>query len=152
MIAASLIRPTVRAVIRNDGKVLLQVKQGADGQRYLTLPGGRQECGETMQDCLIRECREEIGVAPEVGDVLHVADVTRVRPGKEDRQLTEILFACTVPDTYRPQMGSQPDKRQVDTIWGDLETDGPAFLPRYDIALGQDSAPVYLGAFRTETA
>lgn len=50
-----LIRPTVRAVIRKGDLVLVQVKQAASGQRYLTLPGGRQEVGETMQHCLMRE-------------------------------------------------------------------------------------------------
>ncbi|MBK1635780.1 NUDIX domain-containing protein [Rhodovulum adriaticum] len=152
MIAPLPIRPTVRAVIRRDGKFLIQVKQRPDGRRYLTLPGGRQEPGETMQACLIRECEEEIGIAPTIGDVLHVADVTRIRPDAEDRQLIEILFACTVPDSYRPQMGARPDKRQVQVRWVDPETDGPAFVPRYDLALGRGDAPVYLGALRSETA
>ncbi|BBU58247.1 hypothetical protein KU6B_45120 [Mameliella alba] len=139
-----LIRPTVRAVIRKGDLVLVQVKQAASGQRYLTLPGGRQEVGETMQHCLMRECLEEIGVAPEVGDVRHVADVFRKRAGGV-RQLIEVLFDCAVPDAYVPVLGARPDKRQVATIWADPARPEAPFLPRYDLALMRGDAPVHLG-------
>ena len=139
-----LIRPTVRAVIRKGNLVLVQVKQAASGQRYLTLPGGRQEVGETMQHCLMRECLEEIGVAPEVGDVRHVADVFRKRAGGV-RQLIEVLFDCAVPDAYVPVLGARPDKRQVATIWADPARAEAPFLPRYDLALMRGDAPVHLG-------
>lgn len=146
MTSPDYIRPTVRAVIRRGGLVLVQVKQGANGQRYLTLPGGRQEFGETMQECLARECREEIGIAPEIGDVLHVADVFRETPGKK-RHLVEILFRCRVAESYEPRMGTKPDKRQVDTIWADPASMGMDFRPRYDLALLQDGAAIHLGRF-----
>lgn len=139
-----LIRPTVRAVIRKGNLVLVQVKQAASGQRYVTLPGGRQEAGETMQQGLMRECVEEIGVAPEVGELRHVADVFRRRPGGT-RQLLEVLFDCTVPDDYVPILGARPDKRQVATMWTDPARPEAAFLPRYDRALRRGDAPIYLG-------
>ncbi|MDB6175991.1 NUDIX domain-containing protein [Paracoccus sp. Z330] len=138
------IRPTVRAVIRKGELVLVQVKKGAKGQQYLTLPGGRQEHGETMQECLGRECLEEIGIAPGIGELLHVADVFRQRSGKP-RHLVEMLFACTVPDTYVAAMGCKPDKRQIATKWVDLSRDGALFRPRYDQALTRKDRLIYLG-------
>lgn len=138
------IRPTVRAVIRKGDLVLVQVKVATSGQRYLTLPGGRQEIGETMRDCVRRECLEEIGVVPVVGDVRFVADVFRAR-ADGTRQLLEVLFDCAVPDGYVAAVGNSPDKRQVATIWADPVGQGAQFLPRYDLALTQPGAPVHLG-------
>ena len=139
-----VIRPTVRAVIRKGSLVLVQVKQLEAGTRYLTLPGGRQEFGETMDQCLKRECLEEIGIAPRIGPLLHLADVFRQRPDGA-RHLVEALFDCSVPKDYVPQMGKHPDKRQVATIWVDPKAEETDFVPRYDLALTQPDAPVYLG-------
>lgn len=151
MIEDLSIRPTVRAVIRKGPLVLVQVKQRPDGQRYMTLPGGRQEPGETMQECVARECLEEIGVAPLLRDILFVADVFRVS-GDKRRQLTEMLFRGEVPDDYEPRLGTRPDKRQIATAWADPSESGTLFRPRYDLALTRADAPVYLGALRSETS
>lgn len=144
------IRPAVRAVIRKGPLVLVQVKQRPGGDRYLTLPGGRQEPGETMETCLRRECLEEIGVDPTPGPVLHVADVFRTSDGAQ-RHLAEVLFEATVPDDYTPRLGPRPDKRQVATIWADPADSDARFVPRYDLALRRPDAPVYLGALHSET-
>ncbi len=144
MNAEDVIRPTVRAVIRKGNLVLVQVKQSPSGKRYLTLPGGRLEYGETVADCVVRECVEEIGVAPVVGDVLHVADVFRTRKDGK-RHLVEILLSCTVPDDYKPRLGKRPDRRQIQTIWTDPAAPEAKFFPRYDRFLSRDDAPVYLG-------
>ncbi|WP_343504939.1 MULTISPECIES: NUDIX domain-containing protein [Roseobacteraceae] len=77
MIEGLSIRPIVRAVIRKGPLVLVQVKQRPDGQRYMMLPDGRQEPGETMQDCVARECPEETGAARLLRDIFFVADVFR---------------------------------------------------------------------------
>ena len=82
MVSIQNIRPTVRAVIRKGDLVLVQVKQSDTGARYLTLPGGRQETGESMQECLRRECFEEIGTVPEVGENLPCCGCLPPRPAK----------------------------------------------------------------------
>lgn len=143
------IRPTVRAVIRQNNLVLAQVKSRASLPRYLTLPGGRQEMGETMQECLVREVFEEVGAEIVVGDILHVADVFRSRSDGMRHQ-TEVLFSCALQGAYVPKMGPHPDGRQVATAWIDLAREGELFRPRYDLALLRHERSVYLGALRDE--
>ena len=54
--------PASVAIIR-DGKVLLIKRAYAPYQHLWTLPGGRIEPGETIEQCAIREIAEEVGLA-----------------------------------------------------------------------------------------
>ena len=58
------VRPSARAIIERDGKVLVMYSQK---YRYYKFPGGGIEAGETPQQALVREVREESGytVLPE---------------------------------------------------------------------------------------
>lgn len=49
------------AIVR-DGKVLLIKRAYAPYQHLWTLPGGRAEPGETIEQCAIREVSEELGL------------------------------------------------------------------------------------------
>ncbi len=61
-----------QAVILDEGRVLLSVRADLRGWE---LPGGNAEPGETEEDCLRREVREETGL--EVALVRHVGDYER---------------------------------------------------------------------------
>ncbi|HET7838474.1 MAG TPA: NUDIX domain-containing protein, partial [Rectinemataceae bacterium] len=52
-------------VIDVDGRVLLLVRAREPARGRLALPGGFVEPGERAEDAALRECREEIGWAPE---------------------------------------------------------------------------------------
>ena len=54
-------RMSAHAVIVNDKKEILQLKATYADLRW-GLPGGALDPGETINDALIRECREELGV------------------------------------------------------------------------------------------
>ena len=58
-----------KAVIEKDGKVL--VCRGV-GDTLWEFPGGRLHIDETPQDGLTREIREELGVAVQVGEPIHI--------------------------------------------------------------------------------
>ena len=59
------------AIIVSRGKVLLaRRKQGDSHQGYWEFPGGAPERGETIQECLERELREELGVAATIGEII----------------------------------------------------------------------------------
>ena len=58
------------AVICKNGRILI-CQRGAGGNcEYLwEFPGGKQEPGETLEKCLVRECREELEIDIAVKDI-----------------------------------------------------------------------------------
>ena len=59
----------VRGIIINDGKLLI-VKHKQS--QFMALPGGHLEYGEDIISCIKRELVEELGVIPEVGNLLYI--------------------------------------------------------------------------------
>lgn len=85
------VRNAVRAVVWRDDQLLLQHKKGyLDGSERFALPGGGQDSGETLEQALLRECREELGVELQIKGLLHVADFYKLRE--------------TIPPTRRHQV------------------------------------------------
>lgn len=60
-------------LIENDEILLVQQKVSA--KRNWSLPGGRLERGETMQQGIVREMKEETGLDVEILRMLYVCDV-----------------------------------------------------------------------------
>lgn len=56
----------VAAVIERDGKFLITKRLETSPMGHCwEFPGGKIEPGETVEECAVRECKEEIGVAVE---------------------------------------------------------------------------------------
>ncbi len=73
----------VGAVIVVDGKVVLIRRRFEPLKGQWSLPGGAVELGETLEDSIAREIREEIGLDIEVGPVIEVFD--RIMKDAESR-------------------------------------------------------------------
>jgi len=58
------------AIIRRQGKILI-CRRGEGGTCAFLweFPGGKLEPGETMEKCLIRECKEELDIIIKVNDI-----------------------------------------------------------------------------------
>ncbi|MDD4699079.1 MAG: 8-oxo-dGTP diphosphatase MutT [Oscillospiraceae bacterium] len=58
------------ALIRNEGKILI-CQRGAGGSTAFLweFPGGKLEPSETLEECLVRECKEELEIEIKVGKV-----------------------------------------------------------------------------------
>jgi 8-oxo-dGTP pyrophosphatase MutT (NUDIX family) len=82
-----------RAVIIHNSK-LLTVRHV--GKNFLALPGGHLEFGEDPKECVYREVIEELGVPPEIGNVLFV---NTFKDG-EDKQPLEFFFEILNPFAY----------------------------------------------------
>ena len=81
------VTPTVRAtaVLIEDGCILL-VEQQATPTRDWSLPGGKPEWSETLEECVVRETREETGLDVDVDRLLYVCD--RIQDGHHRIHIT----------------------------------------------------------------
>lgn len=96
MDAQKLYRIAVRGLVFNEqGQILLlRRSRPARGEMgYWELPGGGQDHGESPQEALMREVREETGLEVNVGQPLLVWDYCR----HANLQIIGITFACSVP-------------------------------------------------------
>lgn len=65
----------VAALIRQEDKFMIFQRPVTKTRAYQwEFVGGKVEKGETLEEALIRECREEIGVTVKVGDVFMEVD------------------------------------------------------------------------------
>ncbi|GAP09043.1 A/G-specific DNA-adenine glycosylase [Bellilinea caldifistulae] len=107
------------AVIWRDGKVLL-TRRPANGLLggLWEFPGGKQEDGETLVECLRREIREELGVEIEIGEPLGVyrhaythfkvtlhAFISRLRHGEPQPHQADDMAWAALEELSRFPMG-----------------------------------------------
>lgn len=109
----------VAAVIHDSGQILC-VQRPSHSREYISqkweFPGGKVENGETFPEALLREVREELGVAVEVGPLL--ATVFHTYPHFE---LTLHAFSCKLLSP-RSELALSA---HIDSVW--LSADDPAF-------------------------
>jgi len=87
----------VGAVIINDHKVLLVKRAHAPARGQWAIPGGRVEAGETLQQALKREIREETGLDIDIGPLAHVFDlIERSAAGLLTRHYVIIDYEATI--------------------------------------------------------
>lgn len=117
------IRNSVRALIVRKNQVLLLRKRGRNGQQRYAMPGGGQDRGETLHECVLRECREEIAAKVSIVGLAHVANAFKPVDAKlvNYRQQVEFIFHCRLPKNYKPRQGRKPDKNQVGVEWVSLD-------------------------------
>jgi 8-oxo-dGTP diphosphatase len=77
-------------VLREDGAVLLVRRARPPAVGSWTLPGGKVEAGETLEQAIAREVHEETGLRVEVGAILETLVLER-----EGFSYRIVDFACT---------------------------------------------------------
>ena len=120
----SKIRNSIKAIIVRDGALLVTKNRDDDGVFYL-LPGGGQRHGETMEEALARECREEIGVKVKMFDIVYIREYRGRNHefAEHDSWVHQIefMFRCEIADDAEPSNGTEPDSFQEGVLWVPLE-------------------------------
>ena len=118
----------VAAAIISDaqGRILICQRGYGSCAGLWEFPGGKVESGESVRDCLIRECREELDITIEPGAVFAV---TTEFHGDTRREFT-FLMAKLIRGTPKCSVHSA-------LCWAKpAQLDGPAYCPA-DIAVAE---------------
>lgn len=109
----------VAAVIIKDGQLFATQRGYGEWKDWWEFPGGKIEPGETPEDALKREIREELATEIEVGDLL-----TTVEYDYPQFHLTMHCYLCTIIS------GQLSLLEHEDARWlGNDELDGVKWLP-----------------------
>ncbi|MFA5069998.1 MAG: NUDIX domain-containing protein [Patescibacteria group bacterium] len=80
----------VKAIIIENNKILL-LKRNREGRIYWVFPGGQVESGETDEQALKREVKEEVGVDVSVGKLIFQ---TKYKLPKKETKEDEYFYLC----------------------------------------------------------
>lgn len=105
------INNSIKAIIINGTRLLVNQCQTEDGGVYYTLPGGKQRPDELMLDALKRETKEETGYSVEPKSLLFI------REGfSEENHRIEFMFICDIVSPFE-EASLKYDKEQIGTKW-----------------------------------
>ena len=106
------IETIARGVAVADGRLLLcRARGGATSY----LPGGHIEFGETGREALVREIREELGVAAEAGRFLGVVENSFVQNGRPHAEIN-LVYELRFPSVPEPRSAED----WIEFEWRDL--------------------------------
>lgn len=94
------VRVTARGVVVHDEHALFLKGRESNGRVWYVIPGGGVEHGETLEDALVREMREETGICVKVVRPLFVREFIPERhPGRSEamplrNHVVGLIFLC----------------------------------------------------------
>lgn len=105
-------RVRVAALVLVDGRVLL-VRHHKEGETYHLLPGGGVESGETLEEALVRETREESGLTIRLVRPLFLSDTLAPDGG---RHVVNITFLAEATGGVLTSTPEDPRVEGVDLV------------------------------------
>ena len=149
------IRCAAKALIVQDGRLLLNRCRRTNGDVYYDLPGGGQHLFESMEDAVRREVREETGMGVRIlrfaalAEEIYTNELLRQKYPDYAHRMMHIFLA--EPDGEKCSQPSEKDWGMEESVWIPVEEveNLPEVRPtaiqnRIREILDAD-APVYLG-------
>ena len=90
---APLVVVTAGIIFQNEKILITKRKIDAHQGGLWEFPGGKQELGETLEDCLRRELKEEVDI-----EVINVKAVSTFRYRYPDKEVELHFFTCTMDE------------------------------------------------------
>jgi 8-oxo-dGTP pyrophosphatase MutT (NUDIX family) len=118
------VRPSARAVLVEEDRVLLTHLRHETIGDFYELPGGGIRPGETLEQAVVRETREETGYSVEVRELLWVRDYIAANhrfghlspPGFH---AVDLIFHCTLAEAAAVE-AHELDSYQIGVEWIDV--------------------------------
>ena len=133
----SPIETIARGVCVADGKLLLCRAKGGSSSY---LPGGHIEFGETGREALVREMKEETGLAFSAGRFLGVVENRFMQKGREHAEIN-LVYEMTLAD---PGAAVAAKEDWIEFLWCPLaELEGARLLPAAFNVLAKDPAATF---------
>lgn len=105
---------TTLLLMIKDGKILLGEKKKGFGKGKLNGPGGKIEPGETPEQGMIRETREEVGITPTKYKEMGTVEFVEWYKGEEQN----VIFYLYVATEYE---GKLKESDELKPYWFDLD-------------------------------
>ena len=134
-----LVRVRVCGLLLRNGALLLAAHRGLlpGNAPFWSPPGGGWQFGESIREALVREFREETGLAVRVGRFLHLHEFS-----SEGLQALELFFEVVAEDeAAQPQLGSDPEHAPNEQLLAELAW----FTPRQLLQLAPAQVHPVLG-------
>ncbi len=106
-------------IIKNNQVLLARRPKGSHLAGFWEFPGGKIEPGETPEECLKRELREELAIEAKIGDFICVSEYDYVEKSIK-------LLAYYVEITGEPQLKAHDSLAWIDLKQIDLQILAPA--------------------------
>ena len=102
----------ISGIVFKEGKIALVKHENSFNGDYYLLPGGGLERDETIEECVLREVKEEIGLDVKVKTLAYYEDVV----SKDDHTL-HLIFKCEIVGGKIENL--DPDKKVKEIVFVD---------------------------------
>ena len=104
----------VSGIVFKEGKVALVKHENKHNGVYYLLPGGGLERDETIEECAVREVKEEIGLDVKIKSLAYYEDVV-----SDNDHTLHLIFRCEIIGGKVENL--DPDKKVKDIVFMDGE-------------------------------
>lgn len=126
------VRTSTKALIRHQGKYLVLKEKLPSSDEVWDLPGGKIEYGESPEEALLREVKEELDLTVEV--IKPVGMYYFFTQGEKDQIICHVFLCEVLGDEIKIDTSKNPaDEEFVDIRWLSLAE----ILTNQEISLGE---------------